>query len=421
MDDGEIKQVEEIRNRIGSLESELLKQKELLAQHAQAISTDLAENRRYAVSAEAGEKDVVEACCNSLERYGFAVVDNVIPVEKISTVREEVELAGPLIEGNLKAIRDYIGTNGGEEEKRSLLQLAQKDQKEKLELRAVRRRHYGPKPPNDIVWMPEYASFLAHPLLLQIAQRMLDEHLKIAQLHLRPIAANSSDGTPGGFGRAADRGRPDTREWHTDWPHDLSAYGAGNAQTNAGCIRQPFPDVPMCLVMIWYLTDVDEDSGGTWVVPGSHRDPRNPRGPSDDITVSAPITGDMQISAKAGSVFIQDSRTWHASAMHNTSGKTRIAVVNRWCPWWMSVDDYAPGGTLNTVCRPLSQEEYSTLPKPLQPLMRHLCPEEFDEIQQPVLDRAEAARASTAWGFEQLRRAPEKLRHANAHVRVPII
>ena len=173
--------------------------------------------------------------------------------------------------------------------------------------------------------------------------------------------------------------------------------------------------------MIWYLTDVDEDSGGTWVVPGSHRDPRNPRGPSDDITVSAPITGDMQISAKAGSVYIQDSRTWHASAMHNTSGKTRIAVVNRWCPWWMSVDDYAPGGTLNTICRPLSQEEYSALPKPLQPLMRHLCPEEYDEIQPPVLDRAEAARARTAWGFEQLREAPEKLRHANAHVRVPII
>ncbi len=46
MDEGEIKQVEEIRDRIGSLESELLRQKELLAQHAKAISTDLAENRR---------------------------------------------------------------------------------------------------------------------------------------------------------------------------------------------------------------------------------------------------------------------------------------------------------------------------------------------------------------------------------------
>ena len=37
----------------------------------------------------------------------------------------------------------------------------------------------------------------------------------------------------------------------------------------------------MCLVMIWYLTDVDADSGATWVVPGSHRDARNPRGPGD--------------------------------------------------------------------------------------------------------------------------------------------
>ena len=54
-----------------------------------------------------------------------------------------------------------------------------------------------------------------------------------------------------------------------------------------------------------YLTDVDGSSGGTWVVPGSHRDPRNPRGPEDGITVSAPIPGEMQVVASAGSVFVQ--------------------------------------------------------------------------------------------------------------------
>ena len=32
----------------------------------------------------------------------------------------------------------------------------------------------------------------------------------------------------------------------------------------------------MALSMVWYITDVDEDSGGTFVVPQSHRDPRNP-------------------------------------------------------------------------------------------------------------------------------------------------
>ena len=73
----------------------------------------------------------------------------------------------------------------------------------------------------------------------------------------------------------------------------------------------------MCLVMIWYLTDVDADSGGTWVVPWSHRDPRNPRGPVDNICVAAPISGELQVAAPAGSVYIQDSRSWHASPLHN--------------------------------------------------------------------------------------------------------
>ena len=39
------------------------------------------------------------------------------------------------------------------------------------------------------------------------------------------------------------------------------------------------------------MTDVDEDSGGTFCVPGAHRDTRNPRGPTDGITVTAPIPG----------------------------------------------------------------------------------------------------------------------------------
>ena len=33
-------------------------------------------------------------------------------------------------------------------------------------------------------------------------------------------------------------------------------------------IRQPFPDVCMALTMIWYLTDGNERTGATWIVPG---------------------------------------------------------------------------------------------------------------------------------------------------------
>ena len=108
--------------------------------------------------------------------------------------------------------------------------------------------------------------------------------------------------------------------------------------------------------------------------------------------------------------------------MHNPSGRARIAMVNRWCPWWVSVDDFAPGDkySTNIVCRPLAHEEYLALPPDLQPLMRHLCPDEQDTLQQPVLDRAEAAGVVTQTGYDQLEDNPDSLARANAHIRVPL-
>ena len=91
-----------------------------------------------------------------------------------------------------------------------------------------------------------------------------------------------------GFG--GTRGTPDAREWHTDWPHDLPGYSGDDPRRTSGAIRQPFPDVCMALTMVWMLDDVDEESGGgTYVVPGAHRDTRNPRGEGDGIVNSAPI------------------------------------------------------------------------------------------------------------------------------------
>jgi len=265
--------------------------------------------------------------------------------------------------------------------------------------------------------MPLYAQHLANPVITAVARHVLDDHMRIAQLHPRVIDADKPDESSDAAHRSAA-----TRGWHTDWPHDLSAYGMGDARDNAGCIRQPFPDVTMCLVMIWYLSDVDENSGGTWAVPGSHKDKRNPRGPSDGMSVAAPIPGDMQVTAKAGSVYIQDSRIWHASPRHNPSNRPRVAMITRWCPWWLSVDDYAPGNTHSTsiVCRPLSHAEFLALPTDLQPLMRHLCPDERDTLQQPVLDRAAAADARNQWGLRQVQENPDGFAQDNAHIRVSL-
>ena len=88
----------------------------------------------------------------------------------------------------------------------------------------------------------------------------------------------------------------------------------------------------------------------------------------------------------------------------------------------MSVDDYAPGDrfSTNTVCRPLDHAEFKALPAEVQPLMRHLCPDERDTLQPQVLDRAGAAGERTRVGFHQLEHHPEELAAANAHIRVPI-
>ena len=413
--------ISELRAKASRLERELQATRDLLAQAThdpEAATADLARTRAYAFdSAALPLEEVVAGCADSLSRYGFCVIDNVIPTDQVDAIREEIVAARSAITQNLKGIAELFDQGASAEEL-----LEGQAAANNVELRPVRRVGHPPKPPNDIIWMPRYAQHVAHPTVTAVARHVLDDHLRIAQLHPRFIDADAADGTPGGYGRVKYRGRADTREWHTDWPHDLSAYGRDDPNENVGCIRQPFPDVAMCLVMIWYLTDVDENSGGTWVVPGSHKDRRNPRGPADDMTVTAPIPGDMQVTAPAGSVYIQDSRSWHASAMHNPSGRARVAVVNRWCPWWVSVDDFAPGGKFNgnIVCRPLAQAEYLALPPDLQPLMRHLCPDERDTLQQPVLDRADAAGLRTTAGFQQLESDPDSLAQANAHIRVAI-
>jgi len=413
----------QLKAKIARLEKELDEARKQLAHDTHnptTLAAELTQSRAYAFDAKTHSAEIMaKGCADSLDNYGFCVIENVIPTEEVPKIRQEIIEAGEKINQNIKTIKDLIESEG--------LNDQELFSSNKVKLRPVGRVGRPPKPPNDIVWMPEYANYLAHPRVTAVAKRMLDDHLRIAQLHTKILHTINTSGKSRSFFGYDMFGLPrlygggeNVREWHTDWPHDPSAYGSDNPDENAGCIRQPFPDITMCLVMIWYLTDVDETSGGTWVVPRSHRDKRNPRGPSDGITVSAPIPGEMQATATAGSVFIQDSRIWHSAPMHNVSDQERVTVVNRWCPWWLSVDDYAPGSRYNVICRPLSQSEYSALPKELQPLMRHLCPEELDAIQPPLLERSKEAALRTQWGYRQLEENPDKQAQANQHIQVPL-
>ena len=120
----------------------------------------------------------------------------------------------------------------------------------------------------------------------------------------------------------------------------------------------------MGLTTIWLLSPFGPEGGGTWVVPGSHRDPRNPRGPDDGIDEFKPIPGEMQASGPAGSVLIIDSRIWHSNAA-NPSDKPRVAIVVRYVPWWVSVEF---GGRNNAI---VPRQVYEAFPEDVKRLYRH--------------------------------------------------
>lgn len=50
--------------------------------------------------------------------------------------------------------------------------------------------------------------------------------------------------------------------WHADWPHN---------QTNAADIPAPYADAVSKLSSLWMLTEFSPETGGTLVLPGSHR------------------------------------------------------------------------------------------------------------------------------------------------------
>ena len=88
------------------------------------------------------------------------------------------------------------------------------------------------------------------------------------------------------------------------------------------------------------LVDFNKNVGSTLVRPKSHLLDTNP------TFESAPYYGSyddqVNIEGSAGSVFLMDSRLWHASDT-NKSDKRRTSLVVRYAPWWLNLEVFRPG------------------------------------------------------------------------------
>ena len=253
------------------------------------------------VSEEVGAE--IEPYLIQLRQEGWCVIEGVIPESEIDSVREYVEASSE------KAVEAYTNHTI-----------------------------------SVIANLPAFAPYLADARVLGIARTMFNHpHVRIAQTELKTIAPHNGDAL--------------TRTYHSDWPHDIRDL------SKSGHIHQPFPDIVMAVITLWMLSPFTEENGGTWIVPRSHRDTRNPRG-NDGIDQNKPIPNEMQVTGSAGSVLMTDSRIWH-TATSNLSEEPRTAVLARYIPWWVSVEM----GKRNRATVPA--EVFAAFPEDVKALYRH--------------------------------------------------
>ena len=198
------------------------------------------------------------------------------------------------------------------------------------------------------------APYLAHDGVLKVVESFLGEHFKISFT----TAIINNPGNERGI-------------WHSDWPFN---------QNNAGHIQAPYHDAVTHLTTIWMLSPFSAETGGTLIVPGSHRSSNNPTGKMG-IDPLAPYPTEMHATGDPGSVLFFDSRLWHATAT-NFGIKPRVGVAVRFAPWWLNLDTLMPGSDIrNRIVDEVGGKEpeqelipndvFNYLPEKVKPLFRH--------------------------------------------------
>ncbi len=163
--------------------------------------------------------------------------------------------------------------------------------------------------------------------------------------------------------------------WHSDWP-----FGGGGG----AYIAAPYPDAVFYLTTIWMLSPFSPETGGTVIVPGSHRSGIDPQtDPRVDESKSHPT--EIRVTGDPGSVMMFDSRMWHAKP-NNDSENPRVAMRVCFAPWWLNLDYLDPdseegrvvadeaGAGRATASPPMPKvpgDVFEAMPADVQPLFRH--------------------------------------------------
>lgn len=125
---------------------------------------------------------------------------------------------------------------------------------------------------------------------------------------------------------------PRTPRTHAGWHHDVGLAGVYH------------PRSVMMVKVFYLLSDVDANSGGTAMVPGSHRFPMDFKFP--DVKDPREMPGAVQMTGKAGDAYLFNGRTYHC-AVNNDSDRPRRVLIYNYGHFYMKVwQGYEPSERL---------------------------------------------------------------------------
>ncbi len=125
---------------------------------------------------------------------------------------------------------------------------------------------------------------------------------------------------------------PNTPRTHAGWHHDVGMNGVYH------------PKSVMMVKVFFLLTDVLADSGGTAMVPGSHRFESGFSFP--DVENPRDMPGSVQMTGSAGTAYLFNGRVYHC-AVNNGSDLPRKVLIFNYGHFWMKMwPGYAPSDRL---------------------------------------------------------------------------
>ncbi|HRK23091.1 MAG TPA: phytanoyl-CoA dioxygenase family protein [Fimbriimonadaceae bacterium] len=139
---------------------------------------------------------------------------------------------------------------------------------------------------------------------------------------------------------------PSTPHTHANWHHDVGMAGVYH------------PRSLLMLKVFFLLTDVNEDSGATAMIPGSHRFDEGFVFPKVEDPKSMP--GAIQMRGKAGDAYLFNGRVFHC-AVNNESNLPRKVLIYNYGHFWMKMwQGYEPSARLlewaKTTCDPVKMQ-----------------------------------------------------------------